>query len=230
MLVPVDAETIPSSLEDEDSLKKAIAETIEAPAQMKKQETIDAWHAGEGKYEGEKLQLIEKKFRDRSFDGAKGQICSLSWSMGLDEEPRSLFATPGKITERELLVLFFADLKLNLKDRPPYFIGHFISGFDLPFIFQRAVINGVNPGMSLGQWGRHDQHFFDTMIAWAGYKGTISQDNLCAALGIEIDNPDDMDGSKVWDAYKAGEYKKIETYNCVDLKKVQAMYKRIAFA
>jgi len=231
-IVPFDIETLPKQPEEE--TRKAIAETIEAPAKMKKAETIADWHAGEGKYVGEKEAAIEKQYRDTSFDGSKGQICSISWAIGLDAEPESIFATPMIRTEADLLSNFFDRLREGLESRQPqpYFIGHFISGFDLPFLYQRAVVNKVNPGMKLGQWGRHEQQFFDNMNAWAGWKGNISQDNLCIALGIQIDEPEGiagLDGSTVWDFYKDGKYQEIEKYNCVDVLKVQANYKRLTF-
>lgn len=225
--VPLDIETIPAQPEAE--VKAAIAETIQPPAAIKKQETIDDWHAGEGKYEGDKVALIEKKYRDTSFDGAKGQICSIAWAGGLEAEPFSLFATPGERSEADILMEFFTLIRGGNSDRPAYFIGHYLP-FDLPFIYQRAVVLGINPGFDLHQFGRHPHDYFDCMPAWAGWKGTISQDNLCAALGIDIPGPEGLEGATVWDFYKRGEFELIEKYNRVDVAKVQANYKRLTFA
>ena len=47
MEVFIDIETIPEQPENE--VKAEIAKTIEAPATMKKAETIEAWHNGEGR-------------------------------------------------------------------------------------------------------------------------------------------------------------------------------------
>ena len=77
MNVFLDIETIPE--QPEESVKTEIAKTIEAPAQMKKAETIAEWHNGAGKYAGVKDAAIEKAYRDTSFDGAKGEICTMSW-------------------------------------------------------------------------------------------------------------------------------------------------------
>lgn len=46
----IDIETIPQ--QPEAKTKAVIAENIKAPAQMKKPETISAWHNGEGSYAG----------------------------------------------------------------------------------------------------------------------------------------------------------------------------------
>ena len=56
----------------------------------------------------------------------------------------------------------------------------------------------------------------------------MSQDNLCKALGIK-GKPDDIDGSKVWDFYKAGKIDEIEDYNRDDVDKVRQIYNRINF-
>ena len=61
MNVFLDIETIPE--QPEESAKALIAETIEAPAAMKKPETIKAWHDGEGKYEGVKEKAIDDAYR-----------------------------------------------------------------------------------------------------------------------------------------------------------------------
>ena len=56
----------------------------------------------------------------------------------------------------------------------------------------------------------------------------MSQNNLCKALGIE-GKPGDIDGSKVWDFYKAGKIDRIEEYNRHDVETVEKIYNRINF-
>lgn len=227
MLTPVDIETIPQ--QPEDGVKAAIAKTIQHPAAIKKQDTIDAWHAGEGNYEGVKDAAIDKKYRDTSFDGGKGQICSIAWAEGIDAEPISLFADPGeKDAEAIMLKKFFASLTFGPTAKTPYFIGHYLP-FDLPFLYQRAVVLGINPGFDLKPFGKHPYDRFDCMPAWVGWKNTISQDDLCAALGIVIPGPEGLSGATVWDFYKRGEFELIGKYNRVDVGKVQANYKRLTF-
>ena len=216
-----DIETICQQPEEE--AKAIIAETIKAPAQMKKAETIADWHNGEGKYAGEKDAAIEAAYRQTSFDGAKGQIVSIALAIEDGE-------TVGFIndSEKELLREAFSFIKSETKGRPPYFIGHYISGFDLRFLYQRAVINNVKPSFEIKFNGRHKKDYYDTMIEWAGFKDRISQDNLCKALGIE-GKPDGIDGSKVWDFYKEGRIEEIKTYNIDDVEKVRMIYKRLEF-
>jgi len=222
MNVFLDIETIPQQPEEE--TKAEIAKTIEAPATMKKAETIADWHNGEGKYAGVKDAAIEDAYRNTSFDGAKGQVCSIAWK----PEGGVLSSCTDAKGEKDLLQMFFEDLKAQCNGRPPFFIGQYVAGFDLKFLFHRCIINKVNPGFNIPFAGRHGKDFYCTQAAWAGYGGRMNQDNMCKALGIE-GKPDDIDGSKVWDFYKAGNIKRIEEYNRDDVEKNIEIYNRINF-
>jgi len=222
-MIYVDIETLPEQPEEE--TKSLIAETIKAPATMKKQETIDAWHNGEGKYEGEKDKLIDKTYRDTSFDGGKGSICSIAWAVD-DEEIKSISLKGGN-KEINLLVTFSMSLKESLKKKHAFFCGHNIR-FDLKFLHHRFIINETDPGFNLPFSGRHDQHFYCTSEAWAGFNQRISQKDLAAILGFK-GKPDDIDGSQVYDYFKAGKIKEIEEYNRFDVETVRKMYNRLNF-
>ena len=223
MNIFLDIETIPQQSESE--TKAEIASTIKHPVQMKKPETISAWHNGEGSYAGVKEALIDDTYRKTSLDGAKGQICSIAYAFE-DNDPIAWAQEEG-VDEETLLLEFSDQLRADLTGRPPFFIGHYISGFDLAFLWKRCVINRVIPGFKIPHIGRHDKDYFDTMIAWAGYKDRISQDALCQALGIE-GKPDGIDGSKVWDFFKEGRIEEIKAYNIDDVLKVRKIYNRIA--
>lgn len=229
MNVYIDIETIPQ--QPEAKAKAAIAESIQAPAAMKAEATINDWHNGVGKYAGAKEALIEETYRKTSFDGSKGEIISIAYAV--EDQPVATVSRADVDTEWALLVLVFdkisAAMSAHGQLRLPYFIGHNVGAFDLKFLYQRCVINEVNPGVELMQWGRHGSHFFDTMQAWAGWGNRISQDNLCKALGIK-GKPSDIDGSKVWDFYKAGQIERIAEYNADDVEKVRQIHQRLTFA
>ena len=221
----IDIETIPEQPEDE--AKKRIAETIQAPATMSKPETIEDWHNGKGKYAGVKDAAIEKAYRDTSLDASHGQIVSIAVADNFSEP----FSQSG-IDEEEVIVTAFSEVEgLCTSQRQqfnPFFIGHWIGGFDLKFLFQRAVILGIKPPFDLPFSGRHGKDFYCTMQAWAGFGNKISQDNLCKALNIE-GKPDDIDGSKVWDFVKAGNIARVAEYNRDDVLKVRKIYNRLNF-
>jgi len=229
MNIFIDIETIPQQPEDE--TKAEIARTIEAPKTMSKPETIQQWHNGEGKYAGVKDAEIEKAYRATSFDASKGEIVSISFAS--DEIDPVSVSRDIEITEMGVLYnAFDGIIKLLDMDhggaKCAYFIGHYIGGFDLKFLYQRAVILGVKPPFKLPFSGRHGIDYYDTMQAWAGYRDTISQDNLCKALGVE-GKPGDIDGSKVWDFVKGGDIDRVAEYNRDDVDKVRQIYNRLNF-
>lgn len=228
MNIFIDIETIPE--QPEESAKSLIATTIQAPGNMSKSETIAVWHAGEGAYTGVKDALIEETYRKTSFDGAKGEIISIAMA-GDEGDPVAIHRGLGcgaELSELEMLKSAFDFMQILLSGKSPFFIGHNIGGFDLKFLFQRCVINCLNPKVDLKQWGKHGSQFYDTMQAWAGYGNRISQDNLCTALGLE-GKPSDISGANVWDHYKAGNIARIAEYNASDIVTVRKIYNRLTF-
>jgi len=214
----LDIETIPEQPEQE--AKALIAQTIKEPAQMSKPETIAEWHSGAGKYAGVKEKAIDDEYRKTSFDAAKGQICSIAWAKG-DGEIKGICSD----NDAELLTAFFDDVAKDII--APYFIGHYVGGFDLKFLWRRAVILGIKPPFNLPFKGRHGSDYFCTMTEWCGFKDTISMDNLAKALRIE--SKKDMDGSMVWDNWKAGNKEGVLAYNKEDVRIVLDIYNRLKF-
>ena len=66
------------------------------------------------------------------------------------------------------------------------------------------------------------------MTAWAGARGTISQDNLAKALGLS--GKGDFDGSMVAEAWANGEHAKIAQYCMADVETVRAIHRRFEAA
>lgn len=227
MNIYLDIETIPTQPELE--AKAEIAKTIKAPAAMKKAETIQDWHDGVGKYAGVKDASIEEAYRKTALDGAKGEVISVAFASC--EHDLSVGARELDQSESMLLKdIFYSieDMASNHGSRvQPFFVGHNIS-WDLKFLWHRAVILGIKPLFDLKFDGRHGQHFYDNMQAWAGYNQRISQDNLCKALGFE-GKRDEVTGSNVWDFVKAGEVEKVAEYNKHDVQDVMNVYNKINF-
>jgi len=109
----LDIETIPQQPEEE--VKKFIE--VEAPGNMKKAETIEAWHNGEGKYKGAKEDAIEEKYRKTALNGTYGEIISISYQV----EGGEIFSHSRALgdSEWDLLQNFAATLPRLLQDRPP---------------------------------------------------------------------------------------------------------------
>jgi hypothetical protein len=107
----------------------------------------------------------------------------------------------------------------------PNFIGHYISKFDLPFIWKRSVINNVATAKGV-KWidAKHGLHCYDTLFAWAGYGNSISMDNLAKLLGIK--GKGDIDGSMVYDTWQTDPQKVID-YCHDDVAMVKQIHERL---
>tara|TARA_R110002110_G_scaffold415850_1_gene657993 strand:+ start:23670 stop:24419 length:750 start_codon:yes stop_codon:yes gene_type:complete len=171
-------------------------------------------------------EVAEDKWRKTSFDGGAGELISIAWAV----EDGEIIGVSRELggSEKLMLASFFDLLSNELGRIKPFFIGQYIGGFDLKFLFHRAVILGVEPPFDLPFDGRHNKDYYCTQAAWAGYGGRMSQDNLCKALGIE-GKPDDIDGSQVWDFVKTGNVKRVAEYNKDDVNKVRQIHKRLTF-
>jgi len=215
MNIVIDIETIP---DQSPTAKQEIAETIKHPVQMKKQETIDDWHNGSGKYAGEKEKAIEEKWLKTSFDGGYGQICCICFDMGGHEHS---LTTTGD--DRDLLSNFW-DI-INETKESLYFIAH-NAKFDLPFLWHRSIVNNVIPAKFFKPHGRHGSDHFCTMEAWAGFNGKIGLDRLAKILRLGS-KTEGMDGSQVWPEFQKGNIQKIADYCMDDVRLTKAIFERL---
>jgi len=224
----IDIETIPAQGDYKDSI------VVEHPAQMKKPETISDWENGAGKYAGEKEKAIDEVYRKTALSGTHGEILCISWAFN-DESPQCVGRELELGSEKGLIEEFFSALferKYAIDGRPESFvwIGHFISGFDLRFIWQRCVINGVKPKVSIPYdvkpW---DTSIYDTKIEWTGMGGKGGKlDEIAKAMGHQ--GKGDIDGSKVWDYVLASRYEEVFDYCKEDVEMTRMLHKRMTFS
>lgn len=209
--VYLDIETIPCQSVE---YRTRVREGIKPPGTIKKPESILQW------LEENAETATDEAVAKTSFDPAYGHICCIGWAIG--DDPVQSFSAPTVSDEADILRGFFEALpKMGMAK----FIGHYITGFDLRFIMCRAIVLGVKiPSI----WPRDpkpwDQSVFDTMVAWAGARGTISQDRLCEALGLS--GKGDFDGSMVAAAWSNGEHDRIAEYCRSDVETVRAIHRR----
>ncbi len=107
-------------------------------------------------------------------------------------------------------------------------VGHNIIGFDLPFIFQRCLVNNiaVRPPINLGEY--NVRGVFDTMRGWwLGGRNRVGLDDLAWALGFASSKTDSVEGSKVFDLYQAGRLAEIREYNLNDVRVTRKVYERL---
>lgn len=215
MNIYLDIETIPG---DRPGLRDEIAASITPPGNISKAETIAAWERDK------KPGLIEEAYSKTGLDGATGQIICI----GFAKDSGTAEAIHG--AEADVIAGFFGwlDAVFNPNDRPLW-IGHNVAAFDMKYIWQRAIVNGIKPPRYLPRnpkpW---DETVFDTMTQWAGPGNRISLDKLCKALGI--DGKGEVSGKDVWPMYRAGKLAEIAEYCKSDVETTRKVYKRLVFA
>ena len=215
-----DLETIPDQREG--ALVRIFA-GVTAPARYKKQDSIDKWMHDNAQAEA------EEQYLKTSLHGISGEIVSIAWAID-DGEVQGYIRLPSH-SEKDLLRTFFFEVsketKLGEGDYPNLcWIGHNLIDFDLRYLHQRCMVNRIKPPFIIPADARHGSPVvFDTMRAWAGFRGYVSQAALCEVLGIE--GKGDMEGKDVWPAYQAGEYDKILAYNKNDVRIVRELYRRM---
>lgn len=226
MYVFLDIETVPSQTE---GALEAIRQTIRPPAQYSKPESIQRWLDENADAEA------EKQWRRTALDGAQGEVISVAFAVDDDEPLVYARHHEGTKSEADLLREVYAVLTMEMQasNATPDSVtwcGHNAAGFDLPFLYKRSVVLGVRPSVNL----RHDcppwhPNIQDTMALWAGRTGTVSLDALCRALSVPSPKAEGMDGSRVYDRWKAGDTDAITRYNVQDVEAARACYKRLAF-
>jgi hypothetical protein len=220
----LDIETLPDPKFKEDI-------RVSPPGNMSKPETFQKW-----KEECEQA-AIDAEFKKLGLDGTRGQIFCIAWA--IDDEPvESVTAQqssePSTLDERAMLNSFLLSLKEGFYSTPGRpetikWVGHYITGFDLRFIWQRCVVNKVRPSITIPYDAKPwSDNVFDTCSQWKGSSSSSgSMDAICKAFGIQ--GKGDMDGSKVYDEYLAGNYQKIIDYCKNDVERVRQIHKRMTF-
>ena len=207
----LDIETIPAQSPE---VFAKFRDQIKPPGNIKKQESIDAWIAENGD------TAAQEAMAKTSFDPALGHICTIGWAID-DQEPETAHASTVD-QESQILRQFFLSLHPFHKLT---FVGHNLGAFDLRFILCRSVVLGVPVPPSFPRdpkpW---DKGVFDTMLAWAGSRGTVSMDKLCEALGLP--GKDGFDGSMVAEAWAKGEHDRIAAYCADDVAKTREVWRR----
>lgn len=215
----LDIETIPTQAA---RVREDIAKNILPPGNISKPETIAAW------VKEKKAAAVDEAIAKTSLDGTYGHICCIGWTFN-DEAPMCL-TLDDEVAEIDILTEFVECIDArSLMGRIPVIVGHNVIGFDIRFIWQRAIILGVTmPGWfprDPKPWGNEA---FDTMLAWAGQRGTIGMDRLSSALSLP--GKGDVDGSMVAQLWADGRYREIEEYCKADIERTRAIHRRMQIA
>lgn len=215
----LDIETIPAGEEGTEALKILF--------EKKK--------AKKSKKEGsEDRSDFEQYLLGTSFDGSFGRIICIAYA--IDDNPIECLS--GDESEAEMLKKFWEIVdSISVPARNPQwpdygvqFIGHNVMDFDLRFIYQRSIINKVKPAYNLNFARYKDYPIYDTMKEWSKWSmNSIGLEHIALALGIPTPK-DGIDGSEVYNFYKAGKIKEICEYCKRDVEATREVYRRMTFS
>lgn len=224
----IDIETIPAQRPD---VLEEIRATIKPPATYKKAESIAEWIRTEGP------GAAEEAYRRTSLDGAFGQVAVVGLAID-DGAPLAIFENDWQDPRAEHRVLEALGHQLTDLIAPAdvfstVVVGHNVSAFDLRFLAQRSIVNGLRPHTVISRSAQakpwESEKVFDTMVQWAGAKDRITLDKLCRALSIESPKGE-LDGSKVWDFVQAGRMTEVVDYCLRDIEATRRVHQRMTFA
>lgn len=228
----LDIETIPGQHPE---ALEAVRAAIKPPGTLKKAESIAAWWASEAEAAAEEVH------RKQALDGGTaGEIVSIA-CVNEDGGQWVRCRAPGESEAQLLREFFIAVDRWCAEEASRMTLGHpeawpvdahypvaHNAAFDLGFLWRRSIVNRVAlPRWIPGPDARVGKEFGCTMHQWAGYGGRVSLDSLCRALGIASPKGEGMDGSKVYDAWKAGEVERIASYNLKDARTVAEVWQRL---
>ncbi len=224
----VDIETIPAT--DCETLHRIRAEahlelmekSQRIATEFKKAETIESKLKELRESAGSRL---EEKIRATALDGGAGEVVAIGFAF--DDAPVEVLTRRPEEPEAGLLKAFFERMPPPTQ-AAPVITGHNVE-FDLRFLYQRTVVLGVTPPFQLAP---EKVRSFCTMQAWAGRfcrDKWPSLDELCLALSIPSPKADGVDGGKVFDLVKAGDFEKLRAYCAADVESVRLIHRRLTF-
>lgn len=167
---------------------------------------------------------IEKDFEyflaTTSFDGAFGRICCISYAINND-------SVKTLCDDEKVMLKNFWEIAKSID----LFVGFNIIDFDMRFIIQRSIINGIKPSKELSFARYRNNPMYDLMHEWSKWNQTnkINLDSLAKALGLPSSKGGEIEGKDVAKAYEDGRIKEICAYCEKDVELTRKIYKRMVF-
>ena len=180
--------------------------------------------------------------------GILGRPWMIGYAVG-NKPPVVLRSEGTPESEKDLLSRFESDLNHILMSttdkgssyrRKPWWIGHNIRGFDLPFLQARALHHGlltlaqILGRLRLKPW---EKRVLDTMDLWprtggerhayrdTGMAGTGKLDTICAVLGIE--QQQGLMGKDMYQAWLDGNQDGAAEHLDADVRQVRTVFKHL---
>lgn len=173
-----------------------------------------------------------------ALNGDFGRLLCIGY---IDERPNGRMSqgvigwddTSGSFTldERGMLREFW-DMLRGFRPNIDRVVGHCIFDFDLKFILKRSIIHGIQPTVDLSFARYRNTPIFCTCSEWErwGYGAKISLDKLAKVLGLPSPKGDGVNGSKVFEMFRRGEYRALRDYCERDVAVTRAIYRKMTFA
>lgn len=160
---------------------------------------------------------------ETALDPLLGRVCAVAFAID-DDAVQSMAATD----ERALIQWLATETTERLSGSYVTWVGHNIAGFDLRWIYYRAIRYGMTDFRSRIPWRKWDKDIVDTMDLAAG-PNPRGQGLTLARLGRYFGRPktDDAGGSKVWELYQAGDLDAIRGYCAGDVETVRHVYRSL---
>lgn len=179
------------------------------------------------KIEADKAKKADELHRAQSLHALQGRIITIGWAIE-DDEPKALQVGRDCNDEQSLIGMFeFALQGLGYHQHESWtWVGHNAKSFDAHWLWLRAKKYGHRWLASRLQIDRFRGNVEDTLVMAATgdtYGHRYSLDMLTEFFtGQKAKKL--MDGSQVWDAFKAGEYDKIAAYCMADVINTRNLY------
>ena len=187
-------------------------ETVPTPEALVETQTKDSQH------EADEPTIIKRL----SLSALTARILCLGYSI---EPPHEAPVDILYGDETEILRNFW-----KLATDVSLFVGHNILDFDLRFIYQRSIINQIKPSREIPLSRFRSSPVFDTMHEWSKWgRDFVKLDALAKSLNIPSPK-EDLDGSKVFEYYQAGNLSDIHEYCKRDVETVKRVYRRMTFS
>lgn len=162
------------------------------------------------------------------------RICAISCALREGSHFKVWTLGDAESTEAEIIQRFFD----GIEKYTPQIISWNGGGFDLPVLHYRGLIHGINASRywDLGEddkdfkWNnyisRYHTRHLDLMdlMAMFNARANAPLDDLAKLCGFS--GKLGMDGSKVWDAYKAGQLEEIRNYCETDVANTHLVFLR----
>lgn len=180
------------------------AEFIEepkCPGNIKKAESIATWERDE------KPKLLAEALDKAALSPLTGRVlCIGILEQAEDGKDSVWFLGEDTDSEKNILTEFWEWLHKARSEAWRRFVTHNGASFDWPFLIRRSWAHGVQPVRGIvDKYGRLDDQFADTMVAWGCGDRTqrISLDKLAKFIGLPGKTGSGADFSRLWASDRA---------------------------